>query len=36
VVQWWGFGPLNAFAAVLVAGVVLAAVLARREPAVAA
>ncbi|WP_148575100.1 MFS transporter [Nocardioides caldifontis] len=32
VVEWWGFVALNGFAAVLVAGVVLAAVVARREP----
>jgi MFS family permease len=32
VVEWWGFVALNGFAAVLVAGVLLAAVVARREP----
>ena len=32
VVEWWGFVALNGFAAVLVAGVLRAAVVARREP----
>jgi MFS family permease len=35
VVDWWGFVALNGFAAVLVAGVLLATLVARREPAAA-